>query len=99
MAPANGWARMLAGIPLGMFPNDMVPSIAEYEAEHVQLTSGDVVVFYTDGVTETVNVDDDYYEEERLVEASIACKNEHAEGIRESLHKGSHGFSGRSRSV
>ena len=84
----------VGGIPLGMFPNDMVPSIAEYEAEHVQLTSGDVVVYYTDGVTETVNVDDDYYEEERLVEASIACKNEHAEGIRESLHKAVMDFQG-----
>ena len=51
----------IGGIPLGMFPNDMVPSIAEYEAEHVQLTSGDVIVYYTDGVTETVNVEDDYY--------------------------------------
>ncbi|MXZ00927.1 SpoIIE family protein phosphatase, partial [Candidatus Poribacteria bacterium] len=84
----------VGGIPLGMFPNDMVSSIAEYEAEHVELTSGDVVVYYTDGVTETVNVDDDYYDEERLVEASIACKDEDAEGIRASLHKAVMDFQG-----
>ena len=84
----------VGGIPLGMFPNDMVTNIAEYEAEHVQLISGDVVVYYTDGVTETVNVEDDYYEEERLVEASIACKDEDAEEIRASLHKAVMDFQG-----
>ncbi len=84
----------VGGIPLGMFPNDMVSSIAEYEAEHVQLASGDVVVYYTDGVTETVNVEDDYYEEERLVEASQACKDEHAEAIRKYLHSSVMEFQG-----
>ena len=84
----------IGGIPLGMFPNDMVLNIAEYEAEHVKLTSGDVIIYYTDGVTETVNVEDDYYEEERLVEASIACRDENAEEIRASLHKAVMDFQG-----
>ena len=84
----------IGGIPLGMFPNDMVTNIAEYEAEHVQLASGDVIIYYTDGVTETVNVEDDYYEEERLVEASIACKDENAEAICASLHKAVMDFQG-----
>ena len=84
----------VGGIPLGMFPNDMVSSIAEYEAEHVQLASGDVIVYYTDGVTETVNIEDDYYEEDRLVEASKACKDEHAEGIRKYLHNAVMEFQG-----
>ena len=76
----------VGGIPLGMFPNDMVSSIAEYEAEHIELVSGDVVVYYTDGVTETVNVDDEYYDEDRLLEVSKACKEDDAEAIREHLH-------------
>ena len=84
----------VGGIPLGMFPNDMVSSIAEYEAEHVQLASGDVIVYYTDGVTETVNIEDDYYEEDRLVEASKACKDEPAEGIRKYLHNAVMEFQG-----
>ena len=84
----------VGGIPLGMFPNDMVVSIAEYEAEHVQLTSGDVIVYYTDGVTETVNIEDDYYEEDRLVEASKACKDEGAEAIRAYLHNAVMEFQG-----
>ena len=84
----------VGGIPLGMFPNDMVPGIAEYEAEHVELDSGDVIVYYTDGVTETVNIEDDYYEEDRLVEASKACKSEPAEGIRKYLHNAVMEFQG-----
>ena len=63
-----------------------VSSIAEYEAEHTQLVSGDVVVYYTDGVTETVNVDDEYYDEDRLVEASKECREASAEAMREHLH-------------
>ena len=84
----------VGGIPLGMFPNDMVPSIAEYEAENVQLTSGDVVIYYTDGVTETENVDDEYYEEDRLVEDSKACKDSDAEGILKYLHEAVMRFQG-----
>ena len=84
----------VGGIPLGMFPNDMVANIADYEAEHVQLASGDVVVYYTDGVTETVNIEDEYYEEDRLVEASKACKDSDAEAIRKYLHDSVMGFQG-----
>ena len=84
----------VGGIPLGMFPNDMVSGIAEYEAEHTELVSGDVVVYYTDGVTETVNVEDEYYEEDRLVEASKACKDDSAEAIREHLHEAVMAFQG-----
>lgn len=84
----------VGGIPLGMFPNDMVSNIAEYEAENVKLTSGDIVVYYTDGVTETVNVEDEYYEEDRLVEDSKACKDSDAEGIREYIHGAVMGFQG-----
>jgi len=68
----------IGGLPLGMFPNDMVPLIAEYEAEQVKLDSGDVVVFYTDGVTETVNVHDEYYQEERLLQVTKACQDTEA---------------------
>ena len=84
----------VGGIPLGMFPNDMVSSIAEYEAEHVQLVSGDVVIYYTDGVTETENVDDEYYEEDRLVEDSKACKDSDAEAMLEYLHNAVMEFQG-----
>ena len=94
----NGTCKWLGeevgGIPLGMFPNDMVANIAEYEAEHTELVSGDVVVYYTDGVTETVNIEDEYYDEERLVEAAKACKNGNAEAIRAHLHESVMKFQG-----
>ncbi len=77
----------VGGMPLGMFPNDMVSNIAEYEAEHIQLASGDVIIYYTDGVTETVNIADEYYDEDRLLEASKACKDDSADGIRACLHE------------
>ncbi len=69
----------VGGLPLGMFPNDMVPLIAKYEAEQIKMESGDVIIFYTDGVTETVNLDDEFYDEERLEQVAIdSCKNDAA---------------------
>ena len=62
--------REAGGVPLGMFPDDMFSEIAEYEPELIQLHSGDVVLFYTDGVTETENLDNDQYGEERLEEVA-----------------------------
>ncbi len=54
------------GVMLGMFPDDMILQISEYEQEITELGSGDVVVFYTDGVTETLNIHDELYGEDRL---------------------------------
>ncbi|MBI1924960.1 serine/threonine-protein phosphatase [Candidatus Poribacteria bacterium] len=56
------------GLVLGMYPDDMLMQIWEYEQETTQLCCGDTVLFYTDGVTETLNINDDMYGEERLVE-------------------------------
>ncbi len=63
----------VGGLPLGMFPNDMVPLIAKYEAEQIKLESGDLIIFYTDGVTETVNTEDELYDEERLEQVAKTC--------------------------
>jgi sigma-B regulation protein RsbU (phosphoserine phosphatase) len=43
-----------ASLPLGMFTE------VEYEVERLQLNSGDTLILYTDGVSETRNGDDDY---------------------------------------
>ena len=56
------------GLMIGMYPDDMLYRLVEYEDETIQLYSGDTVVFYTDGVTETVNIHEEMYEEERLEE-------------------------------
>ncbi len=45
------------GLPLGIFPE------AEPMPEHVELTKGDMLLFYTDGLTETRSPDMNYFEE------------------------------------
>jgi sigma-B regulation protein RsbU (phosphoserine phosphatase) len=56
------------GLVLGMYPDDMLKQIWEYEQETTQLYCGDTVLFYTDGVTETLDINDEMYGEERLAE-------------------------------
>ena len=38
-----------------------------YEQQPVQMHTGDMLLFYTDGVTEAQNIKDEFYEDERLV--------------------------------
>ena len=71
---------------LGMFPNDVLSEIAEYEQETTQLCSGDVVLFYTDGVTETVNPDEELYGEERLEAVATRVKGESADQICQAIY-------------
>jgi serine phosphatase RsbU (regulator of sigma subunit)/pSer/pThr/pTyr-binding forkhead associated (FHA) protein len=59
---ADGTAERLegTGMPLGLFP------IAEYDREEVTLGPGDLVVLYTDGITEAANEAGDEFGLERL---------------------------------
>lgn len=84
----------VGGLPLGMFPNDMVPLIAKYEAEQTILESGDLVIFYTDGVTETVNIDDEFYDEERLEQVAKSCVDIDASQICEMIYRSVMDFQG-----
>ena len=54
------------GTVLGIFPDTC------YDQAHVQITSGDRIILYTDGVTEARNAADNEFGEERLVAAAIA---------------------------
>jgi sigma-B regulation protein RsbU (phosphoserine phosphatase) len=74
------------GVMLGMFPNDVLSEISEFEQETIQLGSGDVVLFYTDGVTETINTDGDLYEEERLEAVAQRVKGESADQICQAIY-------------
>ena len=56
------------GLMIGMYPDHMLHRMLEYEEETTQLYSGDTVLFYTDGVTETENIHEEIYDEERLEE-------------------------------
>ncbi len=84
----------VGGLPLGMFPNDMVPLIAKYEAEQINLESGDLIIFYTDGVTETVNIEDEYYDEERLEDVAKTCTDNDASHICNLIYRAVMDFQG-----
>ena len=84
----------VGGLPLGMFPNDMVPLIAKYEAEQVKLESGDLIIFYTDGVTETVNIEDEYYDEERLEQVAKTCSGSDASQVCKFIYQAVMDFQG-----
>jgi len=84
----------VGGLPLGMFPNDMVPLIAKYEAEQIKLESGDLIIFYTDGVTETVNTEDEFYDEERLEEVAKTSTDSDASHICNLIYRAVMDFQG-----
>lgn len=55
------------GIILGVMPE------ADYGEETVALESGDLVLLYTDGITEAINPDEEQFGEERLIETVTGC--------------------------
>jgi phosphoserine phosphatase RsbU/P len=82
------WIGVKAGgVPLGMFPDEMIPQLGGYEQEVTQLHSGDVIVFYTDGVTETENLDEEFYGEERLEAVAKRYHRASAKEIRTAIHE------------
>ncbi len=89
---ANGDAEMLegGGPVLGILP------IAPYSEMHAHLEHGDMLVLYSDGVTEANNAAYDEFDEERLIEALKANRNEPADSHRAGRDQSSHGFRRRS---
>jgi sigma-B regulation protein RsbU (phosphoserine phosphatase) len=58
-----------ASIALGMMPD------AFFAEQHTDLDIGDVLVIYSDGITEAMNVADEFYGDERLRAALIAARS------------------------
>jgi sigma-B regulation protein RsbU (phosphoserine phosphatase) len=67
------------GIPLGMFEE------MEWQQAKIQINPGDVLLLYTDGVTEAQNVLDEEYGDDRLLEIGRANMNQPAEEIKEAI--------------
>ena len=69
------------GLLIGLQPD------ADYGCEQVQLEPGDVLLYYTDGVTEASGVGGESFDEERLMRALLAiCKSvPDAQGILDQL--------------
>ena len=66
------------GLPLGLFP------VAEYEAMRIQCEPGDTLLFYTDGVVDSVDKNGNEFGTERLIEVlKGACRHGPVEIVNE----------------
>lgn len=65
----------------------------EYESEHVSLQPGDTLVFYTDGVTDAQNKDQERFGIERLVEVVKQNLDLPARGLRDRIYEAADDFS------
>jgi sigma-B regulation protein RsbU (phosphoserine phosphatase) len=78
-------------------PTDMIVGVLHgrpYEAQERQLCPGDVLVLYTDGVTEAFNTDHEMFETERLVEVVHAHATASAQELVEAIESGVTTFAG-----
>lgn len=69
------------GMPLGLFPE------AEYQVQETTLTPGDLLVCYTDGVTEAMNAEEEMFGEDRLEEVVERCTSGDADGVLEAVRR------------
>ena len=67
------------GRALGWFPDNPV------QAVELQMNPGDVIVYYTDGLTEAENPNADDYGEARLSQALLQSANKSAQAIRDDI--------------
>ena len=76
------------GLPLGIFPG------RTWEQRAIQLSVGDVLVLYTDGVTEAQDLHDTFFGEERLLDVLRAHLDKTALEIQSALMREIRSFSG-----
>jgi len=81
----------VAGVPLGLFPD------SKYEETSLQLASGDILVFYSDGVIEMRNDSGDEYGLKRLAEVVRINHEKSADEIVKSISASLADFIGRVR--
>ncbi len=67
----------IGGRALGWFPDNPLQEI------HVEMQPGDLIVYYTDGLTEAENPQGEYYGEERLVHAVLKVAGHSAQEVRD----------------
>lgn len=87
---ADGTVEQLAsgGLPLGIIPS------AEYESGTITLTSGDVLVAYSDGVSEANNVNEEEFGLDRLTKVVQANVASSASGLRDKVESALSAFTG-----
>ena len=88
---ANGevnYLEMPPGFALGIVPN------AEFLGDSIELSKGDAVLFYTDGVTEANNQEGELFGEDRLVKLGKTLVGKDAKTICETVVEEIHEFAG-----
>ncbi len=87
---ADGTIEQLpsGGLPLGIMP------FAQYEVDTAQLNSGDVLVIYSDGVSEANNINEDEFGMERLEKVISENVKASASGIRDKVESALSTFTG-----
>jgi sigma-B regulation protein RsbU (phosphoserine phosphatase) len=77
----TGRAELLeaTGPALGLSPNQ------KYTTENINMKQGDILLCYTDGITEAMNSDFQPFGEERLINKLIECRNLSAKEITETI--------------
>ena len=83
----------VGGFPVGIMP------FGTYEEATVQLNPGDVLVIYSDGVTESVNENDDEFGEAQLLEVIQKNRTRTAAGIRDRIDEALTRFVGKAKTV
>jgi len=71
------------GLPLGMFQNDIV----SYSTGKLHFRTGDVLILYTDGVTETTNSEGEVFGDERLKRVALETRHLSAVRIKEEIYR------------
>jgi sigma-B regulation protein RsbU (phosphoserine phosphatase) len=75
------------GLVVGVMEN------AQYQSKQIALIPGDTLLFYTDGVTEARNGDDEEFGENRMIAAMERPGNGSAQSILDSVLDAVHDFS------
>jgi sigma-B regulation protein RsbU (phosphoserine phosphatase) len=74
-------AGLAEGIALGVMPN------IELEEREIRLREGDIVVLYTDGVTEAINNEEEQFGQQRLIQLIEEGRNLPAQGLIERIQQ------------
>jgi sigma-B regulation protein RsbU (phosphoserine phosphatase) len=86
---AKGGFELLSGaggMILGILP------MSKYEEATVTLERGDILVLFSDGVTEEVDPNDEQFGEERLANMVAALRDRPAAEIVQEVHRAVHAF-------
>jgi sigma-B regulation protein RsbU (phosphoserine phosphatase) len=91
-------AGEVTGLDIGGFPVGITP-FGDYHEGLVHLEPGDVLVIYSDGVTESLNEQEEEFGEARLIEIAQRNRGRTAAGLRDRIDDALQRFVGKAKSV